>query len=144
MLTLTPADLAPFATIEPAKAQTMIDDAVAVAILAAPCLADPDLDQTKAAAARAIIRGSILRWNEAGTGALQAQTAGPFGVTIDTRTPRSGMFWPSEIDQLRRICTGGRSGAFAIDTAPSTPTPSAHPFITDTDTDVGWWAAQDR
>ena len=133
MLTLTPADLAPFGTIDTVKAQTMIDDALALATLLAPCLADPDLDQGKADAARAIIRGAVLRWNDTGTGAVQAQSAGPFALTLDTRQPRKTMYWPSEIEQLQAICKGPTSGAFAIDTVPAWPVPAIHPFITDTD-----------
>lgn len=117
-LSLIPADLEPFATIDPAKAQAMIDDALALAVLVAPCI----LDETFAFAdaAKAIIRGAVLRWHEAGTGAIQSQTAGPFGMTIDTKQQRRGMFWPSEIDQLRDLCGGAAtSGAFAIDTLTS-------------------------
>ena len=38
MAILTPADLAPFADIDPAKAEAMIEDAEAMAALAAPCI----------------------------------------------------------------------------------------------------------
>jgi hypothetical protein len=111
---LVPADLEPFATIEPSKAQAMIDDALALAAVVAPCI----LTDTFAheAAAKAILRGAILRWHEAGTGAIQSQTTGPFSMTVDTKQVRRGMFWPSEIDDLRRLCTGDTSGAYAIDT----------------------------
>jgi hypothetical protein len=119
MLTITPADLAMFVEVDEAKAQAMIDDALALAFTIAPCLNDPDLDDVKVAAAKAIIRGAILRWVDAGSGVLQGQTAGPFGVTIDTRQPRRAMFWPSEIMQLQKICKGG-SGAFSVDTVPRT------------------------
>lgn len=115
-------DLDPFADIEIAKAVAMIADAEAQAILVAPCLSDADeLTDNQRAAVKAVLRGSILRWNEAGSGALQAQTAGPFGVTLDTRQTRRSLFWPSEIEQLQKICnavSGGEGGAFSIDTAP--------------------------
>lgn len=114
---LTTADLTPFATIDTAKAEEMIADATALALLAAPCLDDPDLTARQIAGVRAILRGAILRWNEAGSGALQTQQVGPFGETYDTRQTRRGMFWPSEITQLQGVCGGGEtSGAFAIDT----------------------------
>ena len=113
---ITPDDLAPFATIEPAKAQAMIDDALARASLVAPCILSDDFAQ--AGAAKAIIRGAILRWNDAGTGAFSHDQAGPFGVTIDTRVDRKGMFLASELDELRALCPGGSSKAFTIDTAP--------------------------
>lgn len=108
--------------IAPAKAEAMIADAVAQAILVAPCLADESkLDANQRAAVKAILRGTILRWNDAGSGALQQQTAGPFSVTYDDRQTRRSLFWPSEIEQLQAICTavaGGKGGAFTVDTAP--------------------------
>ena len=117
LVTITPADLAPFATIEAAKAQAMIDDALAEARFIAPAIARDDFEH--ADAAKAIIRGAILRWEESGSGAVSQQTAGPFGQTIDTRAPRRGMFLPSEIDLLKQMGRGSsRSGAFSIDTAP--------------------------
>lgn len=119
MAFLTTADLAEFATISDAKAQAMIDDASAIALLAAPCLADEDaLTDTQVAAIKAVLRGAILRWHESGSGAVQSQTAGPFSQTIDNRQQRRGMFWPSEIEQLQDICKGeGDGGAFSIDAA---------------------------
>lgn len=113
-VTMTVDDLSPFATIEEVKARLMIDDAIALAARVAPCILDADFAYEDAA--RAILRGAILRWNEAGSGALQAQTAGPFGQTLDTRTQRKGMFWPSEIDQLQGLCQADSTGAFGIDT----------------------------
>jgi hypothetical protein len=101
-VSITLADLAPFAEIPDAKAQAMIDDALALAARVAPCITDEDFSYPDAA--KAIIRGAILRWHEAGTGALQAQTAGPFGVQMDTRQQRRGMFWPSEINDLTALC----------------------------------------
>lgn len=120
MLIITLEDLAPFAEIDEVKAQAMIDDALALAAVAAPCIHDDDFAHE--AAAKAIIRGAILRWNEAGTGALsseQVQT-GPYGhtVSMDTRTQRRAMFWPSEITELQSLCAGGAGGAFTVDTTP--------------------------
>ena len=114
---ITTDDLAPFATITTAKALAMIDDAEAMALLTAPCLSDLALDDPKRAAARAIIRGAILRWHDAGSGAVQQTQVGPFGQSIDTRQTRRAMFWPSEIEQLQRLCASGSTGkAFDIDT----------------------------
>lgn len=99
--------------------EQMIADAEALAALAAPCLvADPlTLTAGQTAGVKAILRGAIMRWNEAGTGALQSQQAGPFGQTVDTRQVRRGMFWPSEIQQLQDICGGNDDlGIFAVDT----------------------------
>lgn len=117
-VTVTPDDLAPFATIDPVKAQAMIDDALALAARAAPCILDADFAYPDAA--RAIIRGAVLRWNDSGSGAVTQQTAGPFNQSIDTRTTRKSMFWPSEITELQRLCEDNTSsGAFAIDVTPA-------------------------
>lgn len=134
MAFIIPADLVPFATIDAAKAAAMIADAESMAILAAPCLPGlltaPD-DETpeaealrlaKLAAVKAILRGAILRWNDAGSGAVQTtqEQTGPFGVqqTIAPQV-RKSMFWPSEIEQLQGICSSGEKGkAYAVDTAP--------------------------
>lgn len=114
-VSLTLTDLEPFADIPPQRAQAMIDDALALAARVAPCIKDANFEY--ADAAKAVIRGAILRWNEAGTGALQQQQVGPFGQTLDTRQQRRGMFWPSEIEQLQDLCRGDEtSGAFDIDT----------------------------
>ena len=102
---LTLDDLTPFVSIDDAKALAMIEDAEAMAVLAAPCITADGF--TQSAAVRAILRGAVIRWNEAGSGALQAQTAGPFGQTLDTRQERRGMFWPSEIAQLQGLCATG-------------------------------------
>ena len=131
---IKPSDLAPFATIDQAKAEMMIEDAEAVAVMLAPCLPDllaPAPGETvadtarrgaKLSAAKAILRGALLRWDEAGTGALSArqETVGPFGqmLSMDTRQTRKAMFWPSEIEQLQGICAGPAT-AFSIDTAPA-------------------------
>lgn len=122
---LEPSDLEMFADIDEAKAQAMIDDAEASAVMVAPCLADPAFmaDPAMRAAVKAILRGAVLRWNDAGSGALSAhtQTAGPFSnaETYDTRQQRRGMFWPSEIAQLQELCgrfAGSKAGAFTVDT----------------------------
>lgn len=112
---LSVADLEPFATIEPAKAQAMIDDAVALAARVAPCILEAGF--LHEAAARAILRGAVLRWYEAGTGALQTQQVDDYSYTVDNRQQRRGLFWPSEIEQLQNLCkTDGPSGAFSVDT----------------------------
>lgn len=121
MAFLIPADLEPFADIESAKALQMIDDAEALAMLAAPCLGDVArvLTEAQSAAVRAILRGAILRWNDAGSGAVQQGAIDDFRFATDTRQPRRGMFWPTEIVQLQNICGESKSGgAFSIDQVP--------------------------
>ena len=117
---LTVSDLQAFSPdVDAWKAQAMIADAEALAILVAPCLSDTTgFTVNKLAAVKAVLRGAILRWNEAGTGAVASQSVGPFSESFDNRQPRKGLFWPSEIAQLQSICTTGASTAFTIDTAP--------------------------
>ncbi len=118
------SDLQPFADIPAAKAVEMIADAEALAVTVAPCLSDLDeLSDSQAAAVKAVLRGAVLRWHEAGSGAFQSQTAGPFSVQYDNRQQRRSMFWPSEIEQLQAICqavSGGDGGAFHVDTVATT------------------------
>lgn len=96
------SDLTPFVTLDETKALAMIEDAEALAQLVAPCISDCDF--TQHSAVRAILRTALIRWNESGSGALQAQTAGPFGQTLDTRQERRGMFFSTEIVALQTIC----------------------------------------
>lgn len=118
---LTAQDLAPYAEIDPVKAEAMIADATALAVLAAPCLDDDPTTLTDAQqqAVKAILRGAIIRWNESGSGALQSESVLSYSYTQDTRQARRSLFWPSEITQLQGICNAGGSddgGAFGIDT----------------------------
>ena len=115
-VSLTTDDLAPFATIADEKAEAMIVDAIALAARVAPCILLTTF--LYGAAAKAILRGAILRWHEAGSGALQSQTTGPFGQVLDTRQQRRGMFWPSEIEALAALCrtAADATGAFSVDT----------------------------
>jgi hypothetical protein len=118
-VTLSPSDLDAFASIDPVKANAMIEDALALAERVAPCIVSADFAYPKAA--KAILRGAILRWHEAGTGATVQQSAGPFAQSIDTKQQRRSMFWPQEIEQLQDLCKGVEvSGAFSVDTVPAT------------------------
>lgn len=104
--------------IDEAKAEAMIEDALALAASVAPCILDSDFAYP--GAAKAILRGAILRWNEQGTGTVTEQQAGDFRTSYDTGGPRRQLFWPSEINELRKLC--GRGRAYSIDLAPD-----AHP-----------------
>lgn len=128
MQLLTPADLAPFADIEPAKAKEMIDDALSLAVLVAPCLdfdSGVELNQTQLQIVKAVLRRAVLRWHEVGTGVVTQQTSGPFSQTVDTtRSGSKSLFWPSEIADLQAVCRAAgaapdRNGAFAVDTVPT-------------------------
>src|SRR4029077_7524205 len=109
---LAPSDLDPFAVVDPAKADAMIEDAEAMAVLAAPCITAVGF--TQGPAVKAILRAAILRWNDTGSGAFPQQQAGPFGQTIDTRQERRGMFQPSEIAALQNLCATNQGGVYSI------------------------------
>lgn len=121
----------------PASVQTheLIDTLVAAANAkasrVAPCLtwtgaADSDEPAPTAdqlAEATLVLVGMVKRWAESGSGAYQQQTAGPFGVTLDTRQRVGYHPWPSEIEALQEICNAGgdtSSGAFSITPSGST------------------------
>lgn len=101
----------------------MVAGANAKAARVAPCLVSttpaPTADQI--AEARLVLLGAVKRWADAGAGALQSQTAGPFGMTVDTRQRTGYALWPSEITDLQAICSTGpeKREAFSFDTAPS-------------------------
>ncbi|MBF6291807.1 hypothetical protein IU454_08010 [Nocardia farcinica] len=114
---IEPVDLDPFATIDSAKAEAMIEDAEAMAIEAAPCITEPSF--AKQAAVKAILRAAILRWNDSGSGARTSMSGLGYAQTIDTTNPRKSLFWPSEIEALQKLCkTSDSGGAFNIDTVP--------------------------
>jgi hypothetical protein len=109
---------------------TMVDAANARASRVAPCLTwtgtpedEPVPTADQLAEAKLVLIGAVMRWAEAGSGALQQQTAGPFGVTVDTRQRTGFNLWPSEIEDLQDICraagSGGTGRAFEVDTMPS-------------------------
>lgn len=104
----------------------MVNGANAKASRVAPCLAgtgDEAPTDDQLAEAKLVLIGAIKRWAEAGAGALQSQSAGPFAQTIDTRQRIGFNLWPSEIEALQEICRaageGGAGRAFEIDTMPA-------------------------
>lgn len=95
--------------VAPVLAETVVDGTVSWKRIA------PTTDQLDEA--KLVLVGAIKRWAEAGSGAYQQQTAGPFGVTTDTRQRSGFNLWPSEIEQLQDVCAQGStssSGAFSI------------------------------
>jgi hypothetical protein len=105
----------------------MVAGANAKASRVAPCLTwdgtvtdqpAPTADQL--AEAKLVLIGAVKRWAEAGAGAFQQQTAGPYGMTVDTRQRTGFNLWPSEIEVLQDICSSGPTGreTFSVDTVP--------------------------
>ena len=98
-------------------AAAMIRAVTARAVGIAPCIADEGLSEAQTELVRAIILDAATRWASTGGGAVQSQTAGPFGYTVDTRQDRKGTFLRSEFDDLRAICdelSGASREAFSI------------------------------
>lgn len=96
-----------------------LDGANARAVRVAPCLSESE-DRGALAEARLILVGVVKRWSEAGAGAIQQQTAGPFSMGVDTRQRGGFSLWPSEITALQEICSAPtQRQAFSIDTAPT-------------------------
>lgn len=124
-VSLTPVDLAHFASIPELKAAEMIATAMASAARVAPCIRDATLSEDNAEAAKGIIREAVLRWSDAGSGAIVQTTAGPYSQSVNTQVPHRRLFWRSEIAELRRICRDhaglSTSGTYAVDTAPVSP-----------------------
>lgn len=116
---ITSGDL-PDSVASNAMVELWVDGANARAARVAPCLGDSEFGPTddQIAEAKLILIGAVIRWSQAGAGAFQSQTAGPFGVTVDTRQRTGFNLWPSEITQLQDICkNGSESKAFSVDTA---------------------------
>lgn len=131
---LKPEDLSNFADIDAGKAADMIEDAEAQAQLIAPCIADLEPASLKFRAVKAILRAAVLRWNDAGAGALTTvqQGAGPYQqmTTVDNSKKRVGAFWPSEIERLQDVCRQGpvSSGAYMINMTGLPGAPSSNPL----------------
>jgi hypothetical protein len=135
------SDLSAFAIIPKAKADDMIEDALGQAEIFAPCIFEDGF--AKQRAAKSILRGAILRWNEAGTGAIVSQQASIYGQAVDTRQPRRAMFFPSEITALQKLCRSDDGGAYSIDLFPGRgPRPSARQCferdLDERDLEINW------
>lgn len=105
MAFLTVADLVPFVpNVDAAKAQAMIDDASALASVLAPCINGGTF--TAGSAVKAILRGAIIRWLSAGSGAASSVQVGQVQMGFPTQDRRA-MFWPAEIQQLQSLCSSG-------------------------------------
>ena len=108
---------------------TLVAGANARALRVAPCLAEDGRDAARAEA-KLILAGAVQRWAEAGAGAMQSATAGPFGMQLDTRQRTGFNLWPSEIEVLQDLCAQDTGGAFTVDTIPTSAYPATHPFLT--------------
>lgn len=97
----------------------LVAGANAKAARVAPCLTgSPSPTPGQRDEAKLVLIGAVRRWAEAGSGAVQQQTAGPFSMTTDNRQRTGYNLWPSEIKDLQDICKNADDGrrAFAVDT----------------------------
>ncbi|MBB1041189.1 MULTISPECIES: hypothetical protein [unclassified Dietzia] len=101
---------------------TLVAGANARALRIAPCLAEDGRDAARAEA-KLILAGAVQRWAQAGSGAIQSATAGPFQMSTDTRQRTGFNLWPSEIGVLQQLCPRTTGHAFTIDTEPTTEHP---------------------
>lgn len=111
MALLTVEDLTPFGVTTPVdQLAEMIADVEALAGQVAPCLTGT-LPETQAAAARAVLRGAVLRWvGQLGADDRQMM-AGPFSIGPVSGNERRPLLWPSEITQLQGVCSAVTAGA---------------------------------
>ncbi len=100
----------------------MVAGANARALRVAPCLAEPE-HQAARTEAKLVLIGAIQRWAQAGSGAIQSATAGPFQMSTDTRQRTGFNLWPSEIGVLQQLCPRTTGHAFTIHTEPTTEHP---------------------
>lgn len=116
----------------------MVAGANAKASRVAPCLTwdgtgtdEPAPTADQLAEAKLVLIGAVKRWADAGSGALESQNAGPFGMSVDTRQRTGFNLWPSEIEGLQDICKGDDAdtrSAFSFDTAPTSGLAGHSPY----------------
>ena len=116
---LTVADITHFVTVDPVTCGEMIADAEAIALLKVPALATLTSNDLRNAQVKAVVRGAIIRWVEASSGVNQQMVMGPFSFAQQPGSRRTGMFYPSEVEQLREIMANpANKKAYSVDTAP--------------------------
>lgn len=108
-----------------------IADVWARALSVVPVIADelwPPKPE-KAASIKAILRGIILRWHEAQSGAAtgRSNTAGPYAqaLQLDARPKRGYTLMPSEVVDLQRVCRT-KGAMFTVSTMPDDSGPPQH------------------
>ncbi|WP_255812508.1 hypothetical protein [Mycobacteroides abscessus] len=110
-----------------------IEDVWARALSVVPVVAEeswpPQNKPEKAAQIKAILRGIILRWHEAQSGAAtgRTQTAGPYSqaLQLDVRPKRGYTLMPSETVDLQRVCRT-KGAMFTVSTIPDESGPPQH------------------
>lgn len=111
--------------VKPETVDDYIADAWARALSIAPCVGKPTFPPPdapeKADQLKAILRGIILRWDEAQAGGVTGKTqmAGPYqqSIQLDSRPKRGFGLQNSEIVDLQRLCEK-KGRPFTFDTMP--------------------------
>lgn len=107
---ITGDDLRPFiGDVGDERLISLIEDATAFAVQAAPCLRDTT-DAGTLQLARAVLRAAIVRWHASDFGTVtSSQVSIADGSVTDRygeRTTRAGLLWPSEVAALQAACAG--------------------------------------
>lgn len=96
------------AAVSDADLAILIEDAQARAVGVAPCLAG-DLTEGQRAQVVAVLRGAVTR---AATADDRAMSSGPFTIGPSPSAQPRTLLWPSEIEELQRVCAGRRGRAY--------------------------------
>lgn len=107
MTFLTVADLSPLTAASDEALAVMIEDVEALAVDAAPCLADStSLTEVQVSAVRAVLRSAVLRWADYTMRDDRQMTSGPYsiGPAPGSQGERKPLLWPTEIAKLQGVC----------------------------------------
>jgi len=99
------------------KAQALIEDVLSLARVKVPGLTGTlSLDQQDAI--KGILREQVLRRYSSGDGDIQQQSAGPFSMTVDSRSTRTPILSKFAMNRLRDVLGTNTGTAFEVDTTP--------------------------
>lgn len=124
--------------LDTAIVEDMIETVYADAVLVAPCIKDEDFGSPEyRVKVKSILRGVVLRWADAGSGGVKQRAAGDFSETLDSSSS-GGKLRPGEIRELQDLCVAGEKRRARASTILTSgygllPTPTVHPFLTDTE-----------
>lgn len=93
-----------------ADLRILIEDAQARAVGVAPCLAG-DLTEGQRAQVVAVLRGAVTR---AATADDRQMSAGPFSIGPAQGSQPRALLWPSEVEELQRVCAGRGRGRAVV------------------------------
>lgn len=113
---ITPEDLrSSLGSKSESEIQELIDDAVALARLDAPCIDHPSFPHR--ASLKAILRAAIKYTAGAGDGSVTQVSGGPWQKTVDTRQKTNGVFFnEAQTAKLKSLCRPQirESGSYSV------------------------------